>query len=91
MSEEKSEVEPVAHVTKRGRPRKAQLAEVDEVPEVAEVVAVQDAATIKAKRYADAPPMDAAAGDKTPAFVNWLFDNHPEDASIRYAGRKINR
>jgi len=33
--------------------------------------------------------IDPASGDKTPQFVAWLFENYPEDAQKRYAGRKI--
>lgn len=40
---------------------------------------------------ADAPMMDPAAGDKTPAYVDWLYANYPEDAARRYAGRKTHR
>lgn len=35
--------------------------------------------------------MDPAMGDKTPAFVNWLYANHPEDAAKRYANRIVSR
>jgi len=46
---------------------------------------------IKSKTYPDAPAMDPAAGDKTPAFVNWLYAHHPEDAAKRYANRIVSR
>lgn len=46
---------------------------------------------IKSKGYAGAPPMDPDMGDKTPAFVDWLYENHPEDAARRYYGRKTHR
>lgn len=46
---------------------------------------------IKAKVYPDAPEMDPSQGDKTPEFVDWLYDNHPADAAKRYAGRKTHR
>ncbi len=45
---------------------------------------------VKSKTYPDAPAMDPAMGDKTPAFVNWLRANHPEDAAKRYANRIVN-
>ena len=45
----------------------------------------------KSKEYPDAPPKNPDAGDKTPAFVNWLYENHPKDAELRYAGRKTQR
>ena len=35
-----------------------------------------------------APEMDPMAGDKTPAFVEWLRDFYPEEFARRYAGRK---
>lgn len=28
-------------------------------------------------------------GDKTPAFVEWMFKHQPEEARKRYAGRKV--
>ena len=46
-------------------------------------------ALIKGRNYPDAPAMDVELGDRTPAFVNWLFATHPEDAKIRYAYRDI--
>ncbi len=36
------------------------------------------------------PPKDYR-GDKTPAFINWMFRNHPEKAAKRYANRKFER
>jgi hypothetical protein len=35
----------------------------------------------------EAPQMDPALGDKTPAFVEWLRDNDPAAFSARYDGR----
>ena len=46
---------------------------------------------IKAKTYEGAPAFDPNAGDKTPEFVDWLYDNHPEDANLRYQNRKTIR
>lgn len=45
---------------------------------------------IKAKRYPGAPAF-GSGGDKSPAFVDWLWENHPQDAAQRYAGRKTHR
>lgn len=42
----------------------------------------------KLRTYPDAPKYDER-GDKTPAFVDWLFANHPKDAEHRYFGRKL--
>lgn len=36
------------------------------------------------------PPQDHR-GDKTPAYIEWLHRNHPEEAAKRYANRKISR
>ena len=36
-----------------------------------------------------APEMTAAAGDKTPSFVEWMKTYHPQEAAQRYAGRKV--
>lgn len=33
--------------------------------------------------------IDPAAGDKTPAFVDWLSKNHPAIAAQRYRGRQF--
>lgn len=35
-----------------------------------------------------APELDPMLGDKTPAFVEWMRDYHPQDFAIRYAGRR---
>lgn len=43
---------------------------------------------LKLRTYPDAPKYDHR-GDKTPAFVDWLFANHPHDAEVRYLNRKI--
>lgn len=36
------------------------------------------------------PPKDHR-GDKTPAFVEWMFRNRPEEAATRYANRILSR
>jgi len=46
---------------------------------------------IKTKTYAGAPPFEDGSGDKTPAFVDWLYENHPSDADLRYLNRKTHR
>lgn len=38
-----------------------------------------------------APEQDPMLGDKTPAFVDWLYANRPEEAARRYQGRKTHR
>ena len=35
------------------------------------------------------PEQDPRMGDKTPAFVEWMFKHKPEEAKKRYAGRKV--
>ena len=44
---------------------------------------------VRSRAYPKAPPMDPNLGDRTQAFVNWLFKQHPKDAAIRYAYREI--
>jgi hypothetical protein len=44
---------------------------------------------VRGRTYDGAPEMDGNLGDRTPAFVNWLFKHHPKDAAIRYAYRSI--
>jgi hypothetical protein len=65
---------------------------VTQAPAVRDLKAMPKVAVdpIKSKTYPDAPAMDPAMGDKTPAFVNWLRANHPEDAAKRYANRIVN-
>lgn len=46
-------------------------------------------AEIKGRDYPQAPKMDCELGDRTPAFVNWLWANKPADAKVRYAYRDI--
>lgn len=43
--------------------------------------------SLLAKKYNKAPAMDGDLGDLTPAFVEWLYLNHPSDAATRYYGR----
>lgn len=42
---------------------------------------------IMARHYLGAPPMDSFYGDLTPAFVVWMFEDHPRDAHVRYYTR----
>ena len=35
-----------------------------------------------------APEMEQMLGDKTPAYVEWMRDHHPEEFAVRYAGRR---
>jgi hypothetical protein len=37
---------------------------------------------------AGAPDLDPMLGDKTPAYVEWLRDNDPEEFARRYSGRR---
>lgn len=39
--------------------------------------------------FEDAPEVYSGRGDKDPILVRWLYDNHPEFAERRYAGRKL--
>lgn len=43
----------------------------------------------RSRSYTGAPKMDGMLGDRTPAFVNWLYKNHPKDAAVRYYARDI--
>lgn len=40
------------------------------------------------KTIPPAPEMEQMLGDKTPAYVEWMRDHHPEEFAIRYAGRR---
>ena len=40
------------------------------------------------KHIPPAPEMEQMLGDKTPAYVEWMRDHHPEEFAIRYAGRR---
>lgn len=35
-----------------------------------------------------APEMEQMLGDKTPAYVEWVRDHHPQEFATRYAGRR---
>jgi hypothetical protein len=52
-------------------------------------LSVEQVNEIKGRGYEDAPKMEPELGDRTPAFVNWLWSRHPEDAKVRYAYRNI--
>ena len=41
--------------------------------------------------FPDAPEVWSGRGDKDPALVKWLYDNHPEFAAKRYKGRRTGR
>lgn len=43
---------------------------------------------IKSKNYPGAPKMNVI-GDRYQPFVDWLWNNHPEDAKVRYAYRNV--
>lgn len=49
----------------------------------------EQVAEIRGKSYDDAPTLDPELGDRTPAFVNWLWLRHPVDAKVRYGYRDI--
>ena len=34
-------------------------------------------------------PEEGTGGDKTPEVVAWWFKHHPQEAAVKYAGRKI--
>lgn len=52
-------------------------------------IATKVVAAIKGRDYPSAPKMDIELGDRTPAFVNWLWATKPADAKVRYAYRDI--
>lgn len=58
------------------------------LPYLAVPVAASEVARIKALPYRDGPKMDPGLGDLTPAFVEWLYLNHPYEATVRYYGRQ---
>lgn len=41
----------------------------------------------KTKEPQERPEQDPMLGDKTPAYVEWVRDNEPEEYLTRYAGR----
>jgi hypothetical protein len=43
----------------------------------------------KTREIPPAPEQDPRYGDKTPAFIKWMFANHPEEAKKKYGGRVI--
>jgi hypothetical protein len=55
------------------------------------IAGIPDARVIEIKgiNYPGAPKMDPELGDRTLAFVNWLWANKPEEAKVRYAYRDI--
>lgn len=52
-------------------------------------LSTEEHAKMRGKAYPGAPRMDLSLGDRTLAFVNWLWATHPADAKIRYAYRDI--
>jgi hypothetical protein len=52
-------------------------------------LSVEQVNAIKGRGYPAAPKMDKELGDRTPAFVNWLWATHPADAKVRFAYRDI--
>lgn len=59
----------------------------DGLPFTTEPVTADETRRIRALGYKDSPKMDSNTGDLTPAFVEWLYLNHPYDAAVRYAAR----
>lgn len=47
--------------------------------------------TMEGYQKEGAPALDPHFGDKTPAFVDWLYAHHPKEAEERYAYRKTHR
>jgi hypothetical protein len=41
------------------------------------------------KQSNEPPEQDPRMGDKTPAYVEWMFKHKPEEAKKLYAGRKV--
>jgi hypothetical protein len=42
----------------------------------------------KSEEIPPAPALDPQAGDKTPAYVEWLREYHPEEYVARFSARK---
>lgn len=59
----------------------------DGLPYTMEPVTADETRRLRGLAYPDAPKMDSNTGDLTPAFVEWLYLNHPYDAAVRYAAR----
>lgn len=59
----------------------------DGLPFTTEPVTAEETHRVRCETYPDAPPMDKILGDLTPEFVEWLFLNHPYDATVRYFAR----
>lgn len=59
----------------------------DGLPYTMEPVTADETRRLRGLAYPDAPKMDPNTGDLTPAFVEWLYLNHPYDAAVRYAAR----
>jgi hypothetical protein len=60
-------------------------------PEPEATAAPTPPAPKSSKSIPPCPPMDPAAGDKTPAVIDWWFTYHPEAAATKYHGRKFTR
>jgi hypothetical protein len=59
----------------------------DGLPYLNGAVTRQLADEYRGKTYEDAPEMNKTFGDLWPEFVEWLYLNHPYDATVRYFGR----
>lgn len=84
-----------AHVAKAAQMRQAkarkarQRAEQNAPAEPIRGMTAAQVEEVRGRSYEKAPRMDPTLGDKTQAFVNWLFKNHPQDAYIRYYARDV--
>jgi hypothetical protein len=72
------------HVPRPGQPNIVKFEAPPEGKPLVEVFAAE-----KAREIPPAPEQDPRYGDKTPAFIKWMFANHPEEAKKKYGGRVI--
>jgi hypothetical protein len=72
------------HVPRSGQPNIVKFQAPPEGKPPVEVLAAE-----KAPEIPPAPEQDPRYGDKTPAFIAWMFANRPEEAKKKYGGRVI--
>lgn len=90
--DESGHLQPLAFVPSRGdaaAKEARQRAEAFMGGEPLRGIPVETIAAVRANAWPDAPAMDPEIGQRTPAFVNWLWANHPKDAKIVYAYKDI--
>jgi len=72
---------------KRVRPPRSKVTPVPVDPETPPLERPAGAVTRSA--IPPCPDEDPQAGDKTPAVVAWWFKHHPQQAAVKYHGRKF--